>query len=406
MTRVVGDTRRIRPAHETVAWLEPRLREFGITRVADITGLDHIGIPVVMACRPNGRSLSVAQGKGTTIDAAKASGIMEAIEVHHAEQIDLPVRLSTLRALRRRCEVADPTELVRPLRSAFGPDLRLPWIEATGITSGRAVWVPFELVDLDFTVPAGYPQSCFSASSNGLASGNHDLEARVHALCEVIERDAEALWRLGGAVASTRVDLATVDGARCRALLDRFADADVDVAVWDATSDVGIPVFVAVIADSTALSVRRVLHAEGSGAHPDKDVALERALTEAAQSRLTMIAGSRDDRSRADYQSGRATDRMCTALSETWRAAQTPRSFAEIESTCNPTLEEDLDLIVGRLDGCGVPEPLVVDLTRPDVGIPVVKVIVPTMEPDPDVRARPGVRAMRACAARHRDSRP
>jgi len=51
----------------------------GITRVANVTGLDHVGIPVVMACRPNARGLAVSQGKGLTLDAAKASAVMESI---------------------------------------------------------------------------------------------------------------------------------------------------------------------------------------------------------------------------------------------------------------------------------------------------------------------------------------
>ena len=61
----------------------------GITRIANVTGLDRIGIPVVMVCRPNARSIAVSQGKGLDMDAAIVSGLMESAELYHAEQIEL-----------------------------------------------------------------------------------------------------------------------------------------------------------------------------------------------------------------------------------------------------------------------------------------------------------------------------
>src|ERR1700742_693684 len=91
---LAGTHRQVDPAH-TLARVQPLLATMGITRVANVTGLDTIGIPVVMVCRPNARSLSVSQGKGLTLDAAKASGLMESIELYHAETITLPLKLAT-----------------------------------------------------------------------------------------------------------------------------------------------------------------------------------------------------------------------------------------------------------------------------------------------------------------------
>src|SRR5215470_16074509 len=82
----LGGTVRQITAEETLARLKPILPEFGITRLANITGLDTIGIPVWTAVRPLGLSLSVSQGKGVTQELAIMSGIMESIEVFHAEQ--------------------------------------------------------------------------------------------------------------------------------------------------------------------------------------------------------------------------------------------------------------------------------------------------------------------------------
>jgi ribosomal protein S12 methylthiotransferase accessory factor YcaO len=84
-----GTHRTVDPA-VTLARVQPYLARMGITRIANVTGLDRIGVPVVMVCRPNSRSLAVAQGKGLTLDAAKASGVMEAIELYHAVNASRP----------------------------------------------------------------------------------------------------------------------------------------------------------------------------------------------------------------------------------------------------------------------------------------------------------------------------
>src|ERR1700683_2893370 len=64
--------------------LAPRM---GITRVAVLTGLDVLGVPVVAATRPNSRSIAVHQGKGVTLAAAKASAVMEAVETLHRDKM-------------------------------------------------------------------------------------------------------------------------------------------------------------------------------------------------------------------------------------------------------------------------------------------------------------------------------
>jgi ribosomal protein S12 methylthiotransferase accessory factor len=110
-----GTHRVVAPA-ETVDALRPLLPVFGITRVGVVTGLDGIGIPVVMVCRPNARSLAVSQGKGADLDAARASGLMESIELYHAERIARPLKFAAwdeLRFTRAGCR-ASPTPASTP----------------------------------------------------------------------------------------------------------------------------------------------------------------------------------------------------------------------------------------------------------------------------------------------------
>src|SRR5262249_16379154 len=153
--------------------------------------------------RPNSRSLAVAQGKGLTVSMAMASALMETIESFHAEDILGRCRLDTYHNLSARQAVADLGLLPRTPRR-FRRDAEIPWIEGCDLFSGDSCWVPYELVHTDDTFPhpgyAGY----FLASSNGLASGNHLAEAVSAGICELVERDAEALWQVSDGNARAR----------------------------------------------------------------------------------------------------------------------------------------------------------------------------------------------------------
>lgn len=379
-----GTHRLFRP-EETLARVTPFLPVMGITRVANVTGLDTIGIPVVMVARPNSRSISVSQGKGVTLAAAKASGVMESIEGFHAERIEHPLKYGSYEDLRWSHRLVEPAELPRYEDGAYTPHTPLLWVEgddlmASGEGAARA-WVPFELAHLNYALPAPSGTGCFAASSNGLASGNSRLEAVCHALTEVIERDAATLWHLmdDEAQETTRIDPATVAAPLCRAMLDRFAAAGVGVGLWNLTSDLGIPAFLARIApmeDAPAFTIRP---ASGLGCHPDRDIALSRALTEAAQSRLTFISGARDDMPRGEYL--RHLDPISmTAWRERINLPGGLVSFADIETRDNDTLTADLTLLLDRLRAAGVISVIAIDLTKPMFGIPVVRVVVPGLE--------------------------
>src|SRR5260370_10596432 len=236
-------THRTTAPDDTINRVRPLLSAFGITRIANLTGLDRTGIPVVMVCRPNARSSAVFHGKGIDIAAAKASGLMEAIETWHAEHVQLPLRYGSLVDLRVRNKLADVDDLPRVPASRFHADLPMLWLEGHDLIGGDRIWLPFETVHANATTPEPPGSGCFAASTNGLASGNHLLETLSHALCEVIERDATSLWhpRHPAMQDETRLSLATVEDNSCRAVLDRLAQADLDVAVWEPTTDVAVP---------------------------------------------------------------------------------------------------------------------------------------------------------------------
>jgi ribosomal protein S12 methylthiotransferase accessory factor len=353
----------------------------GITRIANITGLDSIGIPVVTVCRPNSRSLAVAQGKGIDLAAARASGVMESLEIYHGEHITLPLKFASFVELRYTHPIADLAGLPRTADSLFHPHRRLLWMEGHDLLGNGPRWVPYETVSTDYTVPRPPGSGCFAATSNGLGSGNHLLEAVTHAICEVIERDATTLWDLldEEAQRQTRLDLTSVDDPDCRHVLDRYDEAGVAAAAWEITSDVGVPSFLCEIADRSPNPLRALYPVAGTGCHPTRSVALLRALTEAAQSRLTFISGARDDCTREDYEYLRSPDTMreyCATVASDGRG----RRFHDCPTFEADTFEEDLAWLLGRLAAVGIEQVVVADLTKPEFRVPVARVVVPGLE--------------------------
>lgn len=372
----LGAHRTISP-EATLARVCPFMGEMGITRLANVTGLDSLGVPVVMACRPNSRSISVFQGKGVELAAAKASALMEAVETYHAERITLPLKLASYDELRRSHALVDVARLPRSVNGSYRNDRPLLWIEGRNLADGELLWLPHELVHTDYTMAQPTGSGCFPANTNGLASGNHILEAIAHAMYEVIERDALTLWWLEPDAHKRRpVRLESIDDPACRELLERLERADVQVRMWDVTSDVGIACFFCLLMGRDVDDVEPEF---GSGCHPAREVALLRALTEAAQARTTYIAGSRDDFAEEIYgDSARA--RRTQACRELVRQGGSAQLFHEVPTFESDTIGADIAWSLERLRAVGVDQVVVVDLTREPFRIPVVRVVIPGLE--------------------------
>ena len=231
--------------------------------------------------------------------------------------------------------------------------------------------LPTRLLQLDGRVRDTWQPPLFLVSSNGLASGNTVTEATLHALYEVIERDSLVRART---TAPRLLDLASVDGP-ARALLDRLAAADADVRVEVLPSPTGTACFRALL-----WSEMFPVTFAGSGAHLDRDVALCRALTEAAQSRVTLIAGTRDDITPAGYR------RLFSARVARPASPEAPASrttYDEIGSVHNNGLTDDLASTVAAVADLTGRSPLLVDHTRAELGIPVVRVVCPGLSYSP-----------------------
>lgn len=407
-----GGTQRRRPPSETWADFGRHRAAMGITRVANMTGLDRVGIPVYNAIRPNSRSLSVSQGKGADHDAAKVSALMESIEYWHAEHIDSPLRHDSYQRMRRLAPTIDvtalplrggldsisPTFAETPARATFHADRPMLWIEGRELLSEQPLWVPFETVTYN-RVGLDYAATTFQVTSCGLASGNDLAEATVHALCEIIERDALTLWWAPAKPAYRRsmVRPESVTDPTCRHLLDLLDAAGLDAFLWDVTSDLGVPVFQACVVEREALPDWRSFGpCWGYGCHPEPAIALSRAITEAAQSRVTVIVSSRDDNYNRQYRS--QNDPAVTASARALFAKVKPaRTFADRAPASTGSIDGDLRMLLDAIARADAGPVAAVDLTKPELGIPVVKAIVPGLEfYSLFVGYTPGPRARRA----------
>jgi ribosomal protein S12 methylthiotransferase accessory factor len=345
-------------------------RKVGITRVADITRLDTIGIPTFQAIRPTSRTLAVSQGKGVTPELARLSATMEAVELWHAEQPIPPIMTAPPR------EVAgglgyDLRALPLSTPTVLHDGLPLDWVVARSLVDGSETLVPKDAVGFSLVRRTGWNPPVFFESTNGLASGNTLMEGILHALYEVIERDAVTAV-VTGADRGALVDPRTLGSPVVDELCAMMARAGVSLEVRSARSPTELPCFLArITCDDYPPAFL------GYGCHLSSEIALTRAVTEAAQSRLAYISGARDDLVPNVYDDPAPNRRPAPATAET--GAAIPRLPA------HGSLVDDLEDVVKRAAVAFSYAPLVVDLSREELGVPVVRVLAPGSRVCPEV---------------------
>jgi ribosomal protein S12 methylthiotransferase accessory factor len=170
------------------------------------------------------------------------------------------------------------------------------------------------------------------------------------------------------------VDISNIDFKPVSNLVGKFNDSNISLIIKDITSPIGIPTF-------NASSIEWITEnygylAEGHGTHPDARIALLRAITEVSQTRAANIQGARDDLRKISYGNSNNDEK------KTWQFMKSKNSvkFSEIKSYVNDDILDDINLILSRLDTNGLNQVIVVDLTNPQIMIPVVRAIVPGLE--------------------------
>jgi YcaO-like protein with predicted kinase domain len=391
---VAGTTDRTSSAHDSISRVSPYLRDYGITRVANLTHLDRVGVPVHTALKPMGTTLSNGSGKGLTMEASKISAIMEAIEQTHWEndQFDR-VEATQADLTAQGLVVTDGSELPLFKLSLWNERLPLEWTTGHDLVTGEEVWTPAELVQANLRSRLAI--STFVTSSNGLASGNNVFEAILSALTELVERDAIAMYRANGnrETYDPAIDLDLLSaryGEPFHGLREQIERADLRLFVFDCTNEIGIPTYKAFVHD---LAVSRAGAFGGYGTSLDPAIALCRAVTEAMQSRGLVIAGSRDDQ----FGSVRDASLMHSNHYEAPPPGSKPLPLLEDAST--GSIVDDVAVVAAKLREAGMDRIVVLRHTEPGDPVQVVRVIVPKLEGYRFEQYTPGPRA-RAAEAR------
>lgn len=263
----------------------------------------------------------------------------------------------------------DPADLILPRRLETGE--RLHWTPSWDIMNDEEIYIPSNAIFHPYD-PVGMAQQLFRSDTNGLASGNVIEEATLHAIFEVIERDAlsdaENARSLGKKIIIDREGPA-------RELLDIFEKNDVKIHLWLIDAKTGVPT-VAAGGDDT-LTKDPSLLVMGSGTHLDPEIAVLRALTEVAQSRGSSLKGGREDPKRRMLIEKAGYERL-KRINRIWftEEAETIK-LSEISDKSTDYIDEDLKVTLKELRG-HAEKVCVCDLSK--TPIPVVRAVIPGLE--------------------------
>jgi ribosomal protein S12 methylthiotransferase accessory factor len=421
----MSGTSRIKPVNETLEQVIPICQKIGVTRVADITHMDVLSVPNYSAVLPGTEDyIWVYSGKGPTKAHAKASALMESIERYCSLPSGGPKNFiqETYCQLSKRYRVLHPHEIIEPLRFGYSDDMFMDYLPGYDLFTQEQIMVPAALALFRYspTPPSVNPFAFHH--TNGLASGNVQEEAICHSLCEVIERDATSLADLRASAIpfnfikyvadSLRangyslprisnanfkddpsifpdVDISEIEFEPAKSIVEKFTKAGISLIIKDITSDIGIPTF-------NASSLEWITHnygylAEGHGTHPDTRIALLRAITEVSQTRAANIHGARDDLRKINYGENNSTDKRAWQFMSSTKTIQ----FSDIRTYVNEDILDDIKLILDRLKNVGLKTAIIINLTIADIGIPVVRSIIPGLETFKITKSVIGTRARR-----------
>ena len=318
-------------------------------------------------------------GKGSTSEQAEASALMEAIErysgIFQGDEIRMKrrftdfapgdailandVQLFSEAQFQARHEPAQ--EDSHPVPDPIDPAASIEWSPAWSLRDQRFRYLPTGLMYFFYRD--------FHTDSNGCAAGNTLQEAIVQGFLELVERDAYAIWWYNRSSRS-EVDLSEFDDSYIRDIKTQFTDAGRRLWVLDVTSDLGVPAYVAIM---HWMKDGQENIEFGSGAHFDRRIALLRSLTELSQFlSIGLMGGGSGDKSSLDGVTPLRLENYPFLV-----PANCPTVAPELG--IHVPLDNARDQVnacveIARRAGYDF---LVLDQTRPDVEVPVARVIVP-----------------------------
>src|SRR5215469_6790493 len=366
------------------------LEQFAISRMADLTGLDRIGLPVYSCTRALSATISIQSGKGLTKAAARCGAICEAIEFEVAEHPVGSFRIAAANQLPEEDHL--PLEDCFPSRSSVVNEYTpLAWEEVTNVQNGAKQLIPSDLIWMTPRIKH-QPLAHFQSSSNGLASGGSLEDAILSGLYELIVRDG---WTLSQFLTDNcgllphRTPLAGLPD-RIEAMLRDIEAASAKLHLFDITTDYRVPVFSAVLLD---LSGQCAGTFGGYGCHLNAEIAAIRAITEAAQGRCCYISGARDDLFRRHFLLMKRMDQ--SKLDEMYTDLPLASPLSEYRHVSFPDAKSELRYLLRLIKGHGVSEVFVKDMgSYVNDKVRIVRVMSPQCEPVNLDHWTPGLRCL------------
>ena len=384
-----------------------RLEEFGISRLADTTGLDRAGIDTASVVRPGtADAIWVYSGKGLSRSQARVAAIMECLErtcaLWPGDQRGLVVGSAAEVGERHRAATAWQPEYFTEATHPGSANMAIPWASGFRLSDGSPVWLPADLVFIGRRPASTRGQAPFRVrTSNGLAAAFDHDSAAAHALLEIAERDIVShheviashagvsflaavaaatgiesrwlsqLYRDDTSLAVTVAPETVPD--RPRRLIERFSRAGLTVVIKALPNDFGLPAFG--VACMEYVTVAHVLGCAGYAARCDPEEALVCALLELAQTRATDLQGAREDRHDIEKQ------RLPEIPANHWLA--TPGDVTRFDVAASmfdlPEGLPALERIVSAFATAGLGDIAVVSFPAPD-GICALRALVPGAE--------------------------
>jgi ribosomal protein S12 methylthiotransferase accessory factor len=383
------------PPESTLLFAKQWAATAGISEVRDITDLDILGVPVYVSVRPQARGEAFTFGKGLRRVAAEVGAYMEALEFFFAEPGvgRVSIRWGSARDVAGQDRADDAIlDFVPLLQREVDLDGPLLLASVRDLESGAEHTIPAELI---FYPAPDVGQSLFGASTNGLASGNSLLEATIQALLELIERD---IWSFEFVRCASKLVAAASLPDELREIVKRAERNGLQLKVRTIANDYGLPFFAAFVFDLNNPS-RKTFNG-GWACDLDRDRALVRAVTEAAQSRAAFIHGGRkvptlrttraaDFVFDAEQQEAKLVRQHMLGVSD----SQEQTSLTDIpDLSVAGSLQQKLDTVIERLHRV-VQQPIYrAVFTPPESPLQVVRVVVPLLENLRENRVRLGRR--------------
>jgi ribosomal protein S12 methylthiotransferase accessory factor len=384
------ETHRSRTPESTLHFVENIRDLVSMIDFREASDLDRIGIPVFTChrIRPDNSKTSHT-GKGVSQIQAQVSLTMESIERYSSEFMDEyrnKLVKGSYNQLRQEFNILDPHELILSKDTDYNHDRDIHWVWGCDLACNEDILVPACAVYHPYHLDDVF---LMDTHTNGIAAGNTIEEAVVHGLAEVIERDA---WSIARYTRSYSDALFIEDEPANQFIIkifEKFEHAGIEIVAKDITSDIGVPVIAAFSRDLVYPTMKPI---DGFGAHLDPRVAMIRSLLEIVTTRALLIQKF-------------GIKGICepiTAYLGEHEGNHDPRFYAhnkkglgDIEVDYSNDILLDVRNIIGKLEARGLERVIAVDLTRPDTGIPTVRMIVPGLEAYCYDRTRIGVRILK-----------